>query len=174
MTINLTLSGTSGGYSLSDTTDLGDVTPSNYVGHQDIFISHDAEVNPITSCTVYLTRYVGSSYPGVDEDNDYTTIMGWGDTGSAGVEMSMTPDSPWTTGNKFAAGWSYFKNGLGDVDSQIPLDKDSIVVGSVPSVDGQIPVGGEAHVQIDVKIPASPGSAGDRAFAIVFAYSATS
>jgi hypothetical protein len=173
MTVNLTLSETSGGYSLPDTTDMGEVTPGAAAGHQDVFISHDAEVNSITNCTIYLTRYVGSNYQGSDEDTDFTQIMGWGDA-SGGVEMSMTPDSPWTTGNKFAAGWAYFKNGSGDINNQIPLDKDSIVVGSIPSSDGEIPVGGEAHIQIDVDVPAAPGSAGYKAFSMVFAYSATS
>jgi len=174
MTVNLTLSETSGGYSLADTTDLGSVTPGNAVGHQDVFISHDAEVNPITTCTLYLVRYAGSNYLGTDADADFTQIMGWGDAATGGVELSMTPDSPWTTGNKFAAGWSYFKNGAGDINSQIPLDKDSIVVGTVPVSDGEIPVAGEAHIQIDIDVPASPGSSGYKAFSLVFAYSATS
>jgi hypothetical protein len=174
MTVNLTLSETLGGYSMPDTTDLGSASPSSAVGHQDIFISHDAEVSSITSCAIYLSRYSGSSYPGTDEDADFTQIMGWGDSALGGVEMSMTPDSPWTTGNKFAAGWAYFKNGYGDVNNQIPLDKDSIVVGSVPSEDGIIPVGGTSHIQIDIDIPASPGSTGIKAFTMVFAYSATS
>lgn len=174
MTVNLTLSETSSGYSLADTTDMGTVTPGTAAGHQDIFISHDAEVNSITSCTIYITRYAGSSYQGIDADADFTQIMGWGDAATGGVEMSMTPPSPWTTGTKFASGWSYFKNGYGDINSQIPLDKDSIVVGSVPTNDGEIPVGGEAHIQIDIDVPSSPGSAGYKAFSLVFAYSATS
>lgn len=175
MTVNLTLSETSSGYSLADTTDLGTATPGSAIGHQDIFISHDAEVNSITNCTIYMTRYTGSNYLGVDADADFTQIMGWGDAATGGVEMSMTPPSPWTTGTKFASGtFSYFKNGHGGINSQIPLDKNSIVVGSVPASDGEIPVGGEAHIQIDIDVPASPGSAGYKAFSLVFAYSATS
>lgn len=174
MTINLTLSETSGGYSLADTTDLGTVTPGDATGHQDIFISHDAEVNPITGCTIYITRYAGSSYLGLDADADFTQIMGWGDAATGGVEMSMVPDVGWTVGNEFTTGWNYFKNGYGDINSQITLDKDSIVVGTVPASDGEIPVGGEAHIQIDIDVPSSPGSAGYKAFSLVFAYSATS
>jgi len=173
MTVNLTLSETSGGYSLADTTDMGTVIPGNAIGHQDIFISHDAEVNPITGCAIYMTRYAGSNYLGTDEDADFTQLMGWGDTALAGVEMSMTPDVSWVTGTKFAAGWNYFANAYGDIDSQLPLDSNSIVVGT-PTVDGVIPVGGEAHIQIDVDVPAAPGSAGYKAFSLVFAYSATS
>ena len=175
MTVNLTLSETSGGYSLADTTDLGSVTPGSAVGHQDIFISHDAEVNPITGCTIYMVRYTGSNYLGTDADADFTQLMGWGDAATGGVEISMTPPVGWAVGAKFAAGtFSYFENGYGDINNQIILDKDSIVVGTVPASDGEIPVGGEAHIQIDVDVPASPGSSGYKAFTIVFAYSATS
>lgn len=166
MTVNITLSETLGGYSMADTTDLGSVAAGASVGAQDIYITHDAEVNPITSCAIYLSRYSGSSYPGTDEDADFTQIMGWGDTGSAGVKLNMV--SP------FITGWAYFKNGYGDVNNQIPLDKDSVVVGTVPLVDGEIPVGGTAHVQINIDVPASPGSSGIKAFTMVFAYSATS
>jgi len=173
MTVNLTLSETSGGNSLADTTAWGSVNPAATIGHQDIFISHDATVNSILACTIYMTRYVGSSYPGLDEDADLTLILGWGD-GGEGVELSMTPDTPWTSGDKFAAGWAFFSNTVGTIDSQITLDKDSIVVGTVPLVDGEIPVGSEAHVQIDMDVPAVPSSTGYKAFAIVFAYSATS
>ena len=174
MTVNLTLSETSAGYSLSDTTDLGTVNPGDTIGHQDVFISHDAEVNPITACTVYAVRYAGSNYLGTDADADFTQIMGWGATLSAGVKISMTPDVGWTVGNTFAAGWQYFRIGNGDINNQIVLDKDSIVVGAVPATDGEIPVGGEAHVQFDIDVPASPGATGYKAFSTVFAYSATS
>ena len=159
MTVNLTLSETSGGYSLADTTDMGSVTPGNAIGHQDIFISHDAEVNPITACHIYMTRYTGSSYLGTDADADFTQIMGWGDAGTGGVELSMTPDSPWTVGNKFAAGWSYFTNANGDINNQIILRKNSLVAGT-PAGDGVIPVSGVAHVQLDIDVPASTVSSG--------------
>ena len=174
MTVNLTLSETLGGYSLADTTDMGTVTPGNAIGHQDVFISHDAEVNPITGCTIYITRYAGSNYAGIDADADFTQIMGWGDAATGGVELSMVPPGAWVTGTKFVSGWNYFKNGYGDINSQLALDKDSIVVGSVPAEDGIIPVGGESHVQLDIDVPTSPGSAGYKAFSVVFAYSATS
>jgi len=173
MTVNLTLSETSAGYALADTTDLGTVTPGSAIGHQDIFISHDAEVNPITACTIYAVRYAGSNYLGSDADADFTQIMGWGDTLVAGAEISMVADTPWTSGTKFAAGWQYFRNGNGDINNQLTLDEDSIVVGT-PAGDGVIPVGGEAHIQIDIDVPAAPGSAGYKAFSTVFAYSATS
>jgi len=174
MTINLTLSETSGGYALSDTTDLGEVAAAATLGHQDVFISHDAIVNPITACSIYMTRYVGSSYPGNDEDADLSMLLDWGDTGLSGVELSMVPDSPWTSGDKFTAGWAYMSRGIGTIDTQILLDKDSIVIGATPSNDGEIPVGGEAHIQIDIEVPAAPAETGNIGFSMVFAYSATS
>lgn len=174
MTINITISETSAGYSIADSIDLGDVDPSASTDFQDLFISHDATINPITDCSLYLTRYTGSSYPGLDADADLVQILGWGSgLNTEGVMISMTPDTPtWTIGTEFAAGWESFYVGHGDVNTQIPLDGDSLVV--TPGDDGQIPVGDEAHIQLKVAIPASPGTAGAKGFGLVFSYSATS
>ncbi len=173
MTVTITRSATSGGVLLADTVDMGTVTPSNDVDFQDIFISHDAIVAPITDCALYVTRYAGSNYLGTDADADITLLLGWGDAATGGIQMSMTPDSPWTTGTPFSTGWATFANGLGDVDSQISLDEDAITTGT-PAGDGVIPVAGEAHIQVKVAIPAAPGTSGYKAFSLVIAYSATS
>lgn len=174
MTVNLTISDTAGGDSLPDTVDSGSVDPGDSSDFQDVFISHDAVVEPITDVALYVQRYVGSSYPGLDPDDDIATYLSWGDAGTGGIYMSMTPDTPWTEGTRFTSGWNVFKNGYGDVDNQIPLAKESIVVGTTPTEDGEIPVDGIAHIQIEQQIPSSPGSAGYRAFSFVIAYSATS
>jgi len=179
MTVNLTLSETSGGDAMADTTDMGQVTPGNDVTYQDVFISHDAVVNSIEDCAIFAARYAGSNYLGLDADADFTEIMGWGDsTPGEGIQLVMDGWAGWTGGeNGVLSGtgtWLTIKNGYGDIDSQIPLDKDSIVVGTPPALDGEIPVGGEAHVQIKVGVPSSGLVAGYRAFSMVFAYSATS
>ena len=72
MTVNITFSNISGGDSLSDTIDLGSVDPDVETDFQDIFIRHDAIVNPITDCAWYLQRYVGSSYLGENKDDDFS------------------------------------------------------------------------------------------------------
>ena len=174
MTVLLTLSATSSGSSLPDTTDFGSLSAASSTSHQDVFISHDAVVASITDCAIYIQRYTGSSYLGDDADADLVQLLGWGDAGTGGVKMSMTPDVGWVVGNEFTSGWITFKNGVGDVNNQIPLDKDSIVVGTPPAADGSIPVNGESHIQIKVTAPPSPGSAGYKGFGLIFAYSATS
>ena len=174
MTVNLTISDTAGGDSLADTIDAGSITPGDTSDFQDLFISHDAVIEPITDVALYIQRYVGSSYLGSDPDEDLVTYLGWGDAGTGGVFMSMTPDSPWVEGTRFAAGWAAFRNGYGDVTTQIPLAKESIVVGTIPASDGEIPVNGISHIQVEQQIPASAGTSGYRAFTLVIAYSATS
>lgn len=161
MTVNLTMSDASGGNPLADVNDMGTVTTGADTSEQDIYISHDAVVNPITDCAMYATRYAGSGYLGVDADADFTAIMGWGDAGTGGIKLSM--NSTWYT----------FKNGLGDVDNQVTLDKNTLVVGST-SNDGEIPVGGEAYIKVKVAVPGIGVVAGYKAFSFVFAYSSTS
>jgi hypothetical protein len=182
MTINLTLSNTAGGSSLGDTVDMGSAAPggSPTTGgddFQDIFISHDAQVEAITDCTLYATRYAGSNYLGSDADDDLTELLSWGDSAVGGIKYVMDGWGSWVTGTKNSTGtWYTIKNGYGDVDSQILLSTDAVTTGT-PAADGEIPVGGEAHVQISVDVPnplPAPGGAGYRAFSIVFAYSATS
>lgn len=174
MTVLLTISNTSGGFSIADTTDLGDLTPGgDESDFQDLFISHDATVNAITDCNFYLTRYTGSSYPGDDADADLTEILSWGVGNLEGVRMSMVHPGGWVIGDEFASGWQSFYPGNGDINSQIVLDHQSLVFG-LGSTDGEIPVNDEAHVQIKLKVPSSPSSAGNKGFALVLSFSATS
>jgi len=175
MTVNITFSNVSGGDSLSDTTDLGSATPSDDTSFQDIFIRHDAIVNPITDCAWYLQRYVGSNYLGEDEDEDFAEVMGWGDASTGGFIINQVIPGSWIYGDQFdPTDDQVFKNGYGDINSQLILDEDSICVGT-PAGDGVIPVAGEAHVQVRASIPSSvPAGAGYRAVTLVLSYSATS
>jgi len=175
MTVNITFANLSGGDSLSDTTDLGSTTPGNDTELQDVFIRHDALVNPITDCAWYLQRYVGSSYLGDNEDDDLTEVMAWGDAATGGFIINQVIPGSWTIGDQFVVGNDQiFKNGYGDINNQLILDEDSISVGT-PAGDGVIPIAGEAHVQCRADIPASvPAGAGYRAVTLVFSYSATS
>jgi hypothetical protein len=175
MTVNITYSNTSGGDSLADTVDLGSGDPGDSTDVQDIFIRHDAIVNPITDCAWYLQRYVGSSYLGDNEDDDFTEIMAWGDAATGGFIVNQVIPIGWTYGTQFDIGDDQtFKNGYGDINNQLILDEDSICIGT-PAGDGVIPVAGECHVQFRVDIPSSvPAGAGYRAATVVFSYSATS
>jgi len=175
MTVNITFSNTSGGDSLSDTTDLGSVDPGDETIFQDIFTRHDAIVNPITDCAWYLQRYVGSNYLGDNEDDDFVEIMGWGDAATGGFVINQVIPGSWVYGQQFnILNDQIFKNGYGDINNQLILDEDSICIGT-PAGDGVIPVSGESHVQIRTSVPSSvPAGAGYRAVTLVFSYSATS
>lgn len=175
MTVNITFSNVSGGDSLADTVDLGTTTPGNPTDIQDVFIRHDAIVNPITDCALYLYRYVGSSYLGDNEDDDFSEIMAWGDAATGGCVVNQVIPPGWVYGDQFAiVNDQIFKNGYGDINTQLILDEDSICIGT-PVGDGIVPVSGEAHIQFRFKVPASvPAGAGARGVTTVFSYSATS
>lgn len=175
MTVNITISGVSGSDSLADTVDMGTATPGTETSFQDLFIRHDANVNAITDCAWYLQRYVGTGYLGDNVDEDFTEIMGWGDLATGGFIINQVRPAGWTTGDQFLeANDQLFKNGYGDINSQLVLDQDSINIGT-PAGDGIIPLAGEAHVQVRYSIPSAVANgAGYRAVLLVFAYSATS
>ena len=176
MTINIFISDSIGGSSLADTSDIGSVNPDSSTDFQDLFISHDAQVSSITDCAVYIYRYTGSNYLGDDADVDLTELLDWGTAGTGGVKLVMDGWDGWVSGAENSAGtWLNIANGYGDVNAPIPLVKESIVVGTIPSSDEEIPVDGVAHLQIKVEVPASvPRGAGYRAFGLTMAYSATS
>lgn len=161
MSVTLTLSDSSGGNQISDTNDMGTVTTGSSTSSQELYISHDAVVNPITDFSIYATRYAGSGYLGTDADADFTALMGWGDAATGGIKVLMNTTT------------YTFKNGLGDVDNQLTLDKNTLVIGST-SNDGEIPVGGEAYIKMWVDVPAAGVVAGYKGFSLVFAYSSTS
>ena len=178
MTVNIIISDASASDSLADTVDLGTVTPGSDSTVQDLFIRHDATVNPITDCAWYLQRYVGSGYLGVDADADFAEIMAWGDanpTPAGGFMINQVIPGAWAIDDEFAdVNLQVFANGNGDINNQLPLLVDSINIGT-PVVAGQIPLSGEAHVQVKFKVPTSVSAgAGYRAATLVFAYSATS
>ena len=176
MTVNLSLSNTSGGSPLSDLEDMGDASPDGTASFQDVFISHDAVAASITDVALYVTRCVSTSYLGADADADITEMFGWGDAGTGGIKIVMDGWGTWIIGTENDTGtWNTIRNGYGDIDNQIILPVDAITSGTIPSNPGEIPVGSEAHIQVKVDIPSSvPAGANYRAFSLVIAYSATS
>lgn len=162
-TVNLRISGTSFGNPLGDTVDLGvDLDPGAESSLQDLYISHDALVAPITGCAMYVTEYAGGNYLGSSTADDLVELLGWGDGGD-GVQLLQDGGS-----------FETIENGYGDIDNEIQLTEDAVTTGT-PAGPGQIPVGGEAHLQVKVILPDPiAGGAGYRAFSLVFEYSATS
>lgn len=127
MTVTLVVSETITGANVSDSLaggstglDLGQVTNGQYApltlqsantGHQDIFIRHDAVVDPVTDVKFYLATFSGV-YGGANSAGaDFTTIGAYGaaDTGatannddglSRGIRMDMSWDV--ATASQFA------------------------------------------------------------------------
>jgi len=178
MTVNITMSGSAAGSSLSDTVDLStSVSPGDDTDYQDVYISHDGN-NSITDCEFYLTRYVDSNYLNDDEEadlgEDYVEVLGWGDSDTEGVLIVQDGWGTWTSGENTTGSWVSFKQGRGDVDNPIALDADSITTGT-PGAEGELPASAEAHIQLKVTIPSSvTRGAGYRAVSVVMAYSSTS
>jgi hypothetical protein len=127
MAVVLTVSETVTGANVSDSLaggstglDLGQVTNGQYApltlqsantGHQDIYIRHDAVVDPITSVAFYLAIYSGTYGGASSAAADFTTIGAYGaaDTGatannsdglSRGIHMDMSWDV--ATASQFA------------------------------------------------------------------------
>jgi hypothetical protein len=127
MAVILTVSETVTGGNVSDTLaggstglDLGQVTNGQYApltlqsantGHQDIFIRHDAVVDPVTDFKVYLSTFSGT-YGGANSAGaDFTTIGAYGaaDSGatannSDGLSRGIRVDMSWdvATASQFA------------------------------------------------------------------------
>ena len=180
MTINITFSDESAGDALSETVDIGAaLNPGTAGTPQDFYIRHDAEVAPITNCAFYITEYAGTSYPGtgVGAAADLIELVEWGDNDQDSTitvddgSMRICQDHG---AFDFAADNTYiFHAGQGLVGSAIVLDQESASIGS-PAGDGEIPVSGEAHVQVRISIPSDVSGVASRAVSLVFAFSATS
>lgn len=174
MTVNILFSNESGGNSLSDNVDLGEVNPSADSTIQNLFIRHDAQAAAISDCAFYITRYTGSGYLGQDEDRDLVEVIGWGDDATGGFTINQKVPPTWS-GEAFDPLYDQvFKSTLGTINNQAQLLTTAESIGSFTS-DGEIPVNGEAHIQVRVAVAASvPLGANYRAVELVMAYSATS
>lgn len=118
MAVTLTVSETANGSDFSDSLaggstglDLGQVTNGQYApltlqsdntGHQDIYIYHDAVVDPITDVEFYLAQYSGTYGGAASAAADFTTIGAYGaaDTGatannSDGLSRGLHIDMSW-------------------------------------------------------------------------------
>lgn len=195
MTVNISIANTSSGDPLPEVVDLGQVSPGYATTAYDLYISHDAENFKITDCAFYLVRYTGSNYTGAeDPDTDYSELIAWGDTTNAddpsahGVEIDF-PVNDNDHGGMYInqvhptfgdTDWNVIYTGYGsDANNSITLLQGAINdlgVGWTPA-DGEIPLNGEAHIQIRWDMPKnlpSGSSAGIRFVQMVMAYSYTS
>lgn len=129
MAVSLTISETMGGAQVSDSlagggtgVDLGSVINDSYApvtskasntGHQDLYISHDATIDPITDLKTFIQTYgvgTGATYGGADSAaNDFTSLKSLGnasgssknnnDGNSGGFWLDMDADA--ATANQF-------------------------------------------------------------------------
>lgn len=189
MAVTLTVSETVTGSNVSDSLaggstglDLGQVTNGQYAplssqssntGHQDIFIRHDAVVDPITDVKFYLAQYSGT-YGGANSASaDFTTIGAYGaaDTGATannndGLSRGIHIDMSWdvstsvqfaytreTTGQKRIFGKSYTgKDGLSLANAfDMHVDAASYWNGSA-EVDAGTPVTGKIGKSSDTTL----------------------
>ncbi len=132
MSVLLTVSETINGAAYSDALqgggtgiDLGSCINGQYAplinqtantGHQDIFVRHDATIDPITDLKSFLQTYgvgTGFTYGGADSAaNDFTTVLDQGDASASavpnnadGLAGGVHIDMDWqvSTANQFAA-----------------------------------------------------------------------
>jgi hypothetical protein len=185
MTVLLTISETLGGAAVADSlagggtgVDLGSVVNNQYApitlksantGHQDLFISHDAVLDPITDVKTFIQQYgvgTGFTYGGADTAaNDFTTLVNLGNaSGSSknnadGLSGGIWIDMDWnaSTANQFDQAnfptlVKIYGDGLTDgVDlaSAFILKADAMVYDAPPEtaagtpVDGQIGISGD-------------------------------
>jgi hypothetical protein len=186
MAVTLTVSETVTGANVSDSLaggstglDIGQVTNGQYAplilqsantGHQDVFIRHNAVVDPITDVKFYIQQYTGVYGGANSAAADFTTLSGYGaaDTGatannndgnSRGLHIDMSWDvatasqfaySREATGQKRIFGKSYTgKDGLSLANSfDLHVDACSYWNGS-SEVDATTPVTGKIGKSTD-------------------------
>ena len=126
MAVSITVSGSMGGAAYADSLaggdtglDFGQVSNGAYTplvdqptndGAQQVWVRHDATVDPITSCGIFIQQFSGT-YGGADSAaNDYTTVkdMGFASAGSTannsnGDWQGFVLEQDWdvTTGTQF-------------------------------------------------------------------------
>lgn len=152
MSVSLIVSKTRGGSAVADTLagtssglDLGSIVNGAYgpivlqsanSGAQDLFIRHNAVVDPITAFATYVAQYSGIYGGANSAASDFTTLTGQGAAcanatanNSGGGEQGLKIDADWqvSTANQFNPGRSsvhvYGYAGLGvSLGTAFPLD----------------------------------------------------
>lgn len=129
MAVTLTISETAAGAAAADSLsggstgiDLGQVTNGQYApltlqsantGHQDVFIRHDAVVDPITDVKFYLAQYTGTYGGANTAAADFTTVGAYGaaDSGATtnngdGLSRGVHIDMDWQVATASQFGYS--------------------------------------------------------------------
>lgn len=216
MSVSLTVSKTMGGSAVADTLaggssglDLGSVTNGAYTpitlqsantGAQDLFIRHNAVVDPITAVKTYIAQFSGT-YGGADTAaNDFTTLAAQGAASAqltansaAGSESGLKVDMDWqvSTANQFTPARAQAKvyglagNGqaLGNAydmhvdalsrnNAGTEVDATTPVTGKIGK-SGDAVLGDQAHLKMRYYLPTSALNGGILQWDYVIAYSYT-
>lgn len=216
MSVSLTVSKTMGGSAVADTLaggssglDLGSVVNGAYTpiilqsantGAQEIFIRHNATVDPITAVKTYIAQYSGT-YGGADTAaNDLTTLEGQGAASaqltansSAGTEGGLKIDMDWqvSTANQFTPSRTQCKvyglagNGQSLVtaydmhvdamsrnNSGTEVDATTPVTGKIGK-SGDTVLGDQAHLKMRYYLPTAAVNGGILQWDFTIAYSYT-
>jgi hypothetical protein len=143
---------------------------TNNIGHQDIYMRHDAVTDPITDVKTYIAQYSGT-YGGADTAaNDYTTIIGYGAADSGATKNNNDGDSrgihidmDWqvstanqfdysreATGQKRIYGKDYSGLDGSDLANAFPLHADAASYWNGSSeIDATTPVTGKIGISSD-------------------------
>jgi hypothetical protein len=174
MVVSITWSRTSGGTAVPGPLNHGNISNGSAGTAFDLYIRHNATAAPITSVGFFIQPYSGTGYTGVGTQADYIEIMGWGSTATS------TNDSGFYLNQNHAGGfpdgdYTVHKPGQGDSATKISLGTAAINgTGTGTYQDGEIPLGGEAHIKVKIAVPAVEDTAGVRFFDQVLAYTFTS
>ena len=174
MVVSITWSRTSGGTALSEPISHGNISNGGVGSDVDLYIRHNATAAPITNAGFFIQPYSGTGYTGVGTQSDYIEIMGWGSTATSTNDSGFYLNQ--NHGGSFPEDdYTVHKPGQGDSATKISLSTSAINgTGTGTYQNGEIPLGGEAHIKVRLAVPSDEDTAGVRFFDQVLAYTFTS
>ena len=151
----------------------GTLSPGDQSTMIDTYISHDSTTK-IENCAIYILPYSAGVYLGAGTaQDDYDTIIDWGDTSypavsGGGLYVNMNHSGGFPAGD-----WEVFRTGYGDsLGNAITLPVTAISTGA--AVAGEIAAGGEAHIRWRIDVPLTHTATGIGYVDTLMYYSATS
>lgn len=174
MTVSVRFAQTTLGEPLALPVDAEELAPGDQSSIFDFYISHTGTAK-ISLCKIYMLPYSSGVYHGTrTAQDDYDTVIGWGDTSYPAVSGGGFYINLNNSGGFPLADYQVFRSGCGDsLAAAIDLPAAAINLGG--AVAGEIQAGGEAHVRCRLDIPAGyVGDTGVFYFDVLMYYVATS
>lgn len=174
MVVSITWTKTSGGVAAAEPINHGNIANGAVSADTDLYIRHNATAAPINNVGFFIQPYSGTGYTGVGTQTDFIELMGWGSTAVSTNDSGFYLNQD-HIGAFPEAGFVVHKPGQGDSATKIALSTSAINgTGTGTYVNGEIPLGGEAHLKVRLAVPTSEDTAGVRFFDQVLAYTFTS